>query len=193
MDDDPLMVLIGGPNGAGKTTLASRLLPTLGLNNFINADNIARGMSDDVETVAAKAGRSMLLHLRAVSAARESFAFESTLASRTFAKFIADSRMLGYRFLLYYVWVPSADHSVLRVAKRVLSGGHNVPETDIRRRHARSARNFFELYQPLADGWIVFENPDGKPHQVVAAGAGRRVHWVNDEEFWNNLRSAGQS
>ena len=130
--------------------------------------------------------------LRALSAAGESFAFESTLASRAFARFIADNKALGYRFLLYYVWVPTADHAVRRVSKRVLSGGHNVPEADIRRRHARSARNLFELYQPLADGWIVFENPDGRPHQMVAAGSGLRVHWIGNEEFWNSLRSAGQ-
>ena len=192
MSDEPLMVLIGGPNGAGKTTLASGLLPTLGLSQFVNADNIARGMTEDVEAVAVQAGRAMLLQLRSLVVQRESFAFESTLASRTFAKFVADGKEAGYRFLLYYVWVPTAEVSLHRVARRVRAGGHNVPPDDIRRRHARSAANFFSLYQPLADGWLVFENPEGAPHQVVAAGTGNRVHWVSNEELWNSLRSAGQ-
>lgn len=186
------MVLIGGPNGAGKTTLASTLLSTLGIEHFVNADNIARGMAEDVEAVAAQAGRTMLLQLRSLAAAHESFMFESTLASRTFAKFAADNRKQGYRFLLYYVWVPTADVSVRRVARRVESGGHNVPEVDIRRRHKRSAQNFFNLYMPIADGWIVIANPDNSPHRVVAAGALNRVHWISDEEYWNSFRAVGE-
>ena len=134
----------------------------------------------------------MLLQLRALTAARESFIFESTLASRTFAKFVADNRIQGYRFLLYYVWTRNPDVSVERVARRVKAGGHNVPEADIRRRHKRSAQNFFNLYQPLADGWLLFNNPDGAPHKIVAAGSQHQVHWVSDEEFWNHFRAAGQ-
>jgi predicted ABC-type ATPase len=101
MDEKPLLVLIGGPNGAGKSTLAMKLLPTLGVSHFVNADNIARAMAEDVESVAIQAGRAMLSQMRTLAEERENFAFESTLASRTFAKFIADRRTEGYRFLLY--------------------------------------------------------------------------------------------
>jgi predicted ABC-type ATPase len=191
--DEPLLVLIGGPNGAGKSTLAGSLLPTLGIEHFVNADDIARGMSDNAESVAISAGRAMIQQLRALQAARESFAFESTLASRSFAKFAADARGQGYRFLLYYVWVPSPEVSVRRVARRVEAGGHNVPEADIRRRYLRSVYNFLSLYSPIADGWIVFENPDSSAHRIVAVGGGRKVHWVSNEQAWNQLRTAGQS
>ena len=192
MGDAPLLVLIGGPNGAGKTTLSSALLPTLGVSHFVNADNIAQGMSGSPGTVSAKAGRAMLLQLRALSTSGEDFAFESTLASRSFARFVADTKKHGYRFLLYYIWVPTAEQAVARVRRRFQNGGHFVAEADVRRRHGRSARNFFDLYRPLADAWIVFENPDGQPHQVVAAGAGDEVEWVGDEELWNSLSLAGQ-
>lgn len=192
MSDAPLLVLIGGPNGAGKTTLATVLLPTLGVSNFVNADSIARGMSDDPGTVAAKAGRAMLLQLKALSTSGEDFAFESTLASRSFARFMADTKKLGYRCLLYYIWLPTPEQAILRVNRRFQNGGHLVAESDVRRRHGRSARNFFDLYRPLSDAWIVFENPDGEPHQVVAAGAGDEVDWVGDEELWNSLCLAGQ-
>lgn len=192
MSEQPIVALIGGPNCAGKTTLARTLLPTLGLEHFVNADNIARGMSDDAESVALQAGRAMIGQMRWLVAARRSFAFESTLASRTLARFVANAKSSGFRFLLYYVWVPSADVSISRVASRVAAGGHNVPDEDVRRRHKRSASNFLKLYSPLADGWIVFENPDDLGHRIVAVGSREEIHWISNEEAWNQLQRTGQ-
>jgi len=155
----PDIYIIGGPNGAGKTTTALRVFPALGVTRFINADMIAQGLNPlDVDKVARAAGRIMLAEMEGRLAAREDFALETTLASRTLAPFVERCKASGYRFVLIYVWLESADVAVARVAKRVASGGHNIPEDTIRRRYERGRANFFDLYGPLADEWTVVDN-----------------------------------
>jgi predicted ABC-type ATPase len=147
------VVVIGGPNGAGKSTAAPFLLKgALGVLEFVNADQIALGLSAFApETVAFQAGRIMLRRLQALALSGASFAFESTLSSRSFARFLVDCRRRGYRVILFYLTLPSADLALQRVALRVGQGGHGVPPDDVRRRFGRSLHNLFELYLPLAD------------------------------------------
>lgn len=135
----PNVVVLAGPNGAGKSTLAEPLLAeTLGIRHFVNADTLARGLSAfHAEDMAIKAGKIMLEHLHDLAERRVNFAFETTLASRTFAPWIAGLKASGYQFHLFYVWVPSAEVSVQRVLGRVMMGGHGVPEETIRRRYQR--------------------------------------------------------
>ena len=155
----PDLYLIGGPNGAGKTTTALRVFPALGVAHFINADIIAHGLSPlDVGKAARAAGRLMLEQMEFRLANGDDFALESTLASRSLAPFVERCKAAGYRFTLIYVWLSSADLAVERVAKRVASGGHDIPEDVIRRRYERGRANFWELYQPLADRWSVWDN-----------------------------------
>ena len=186
----PNVVVIAGPNGAGKSTVAPALLRDhLGIGEFVNADVIARGLSGfDPERVAIKAGRLMLARLRELADQCADFAFETTLASRTFAPWIAELRSTGYAFKLLYVWVPAPALSVARVAGRVSAGGHHVPSDIVRRRYYGGLRNFFTLYRPLADLWRVYDNSGTRPAQLVAEGSADTTSVVDDATTWQIIQ-----
>ena len=135
MNSSPQIIILAGPNGAGKSTLAPYLLrDRLGLMEFVNADVIASGLSAfDPEQAAMEAGRVMLHRLRELAAQKKNFAFETTLATRSYAKWLRQLRQEGYRINLIFVALDSADLAVQRVNARVAAGGHNIPEETIRR------------------------------------------------------------
>ena len=184
----PTLVVIAGPNGAGKSTAAPFLLKqAMGILEFVNADQIAAGLSAYApETVAFAAGRIMLKRLHDLATSQASFAFESTLSSRTFAPFLARCKSQGYRVKLFYVALPSPELAINRVALRVRLGGHNIPAADIERRFHRSLHNLFELYKPLADNWTVLDNAKGLL-APVAHGTTKRTY-VEDSAKWLNLK-----
>lgn len=188
----PTVVVIAGPNGAGKSTAAPFLLKeAFGILAFVNADQIAAGLCAYApETVAFAAGRIMLKRLRELVAEQTSFAFESTLSSRSFAPFLADCKAQGYRVELFYVAIPSPELAVNRVALRVKLGGHHVPASDVHRRFQRSLQNLFELYLPLADRWTVLDNASGLL-TPVARGSANRTH-VEEPDTWLNLKLLAQ-
>lgn len=186
----PLVVVIAGPNGAGKSTMAPRLLrDALAVSEFVNADPIAIGLSAfRPESVALAAGRVMLTRLKSLAAAGEDFAFETTLASRTFAPWLRSLRASGYRVHLAFLSLPSPDLAVARVAERVRQGGHDVPEPVVRRRFGAGLRNLFSLYEGIADTWQLFDNSGmGAPRLVASGRAGYPVR-VLDAVAWANLR-----
>lgn len=155
----PTLCILGGCNGAGKTTLARELLPRLGLMRFLNADEIARGLSPLDPTLSAfKAGRLLLEEARSLMASKASFAIESTLSGKTYVALIREAKARGYRFLLHYIVIGSGAQAMGRVALRVRLGGHHVPEEDVLRRFDRSRRHFIEDYLPLADEWGLWDN-----------------------------------
>jgi predicted ABC-type ATPase len=132
----------------------------------------------------------MLRELHRLADDRESFAFETTLASRTFAPWLKRLASNGYRIVLGFVWVRSPDISVDRVAARVESGGHDVPEADVRRRWSRSVYNFWNLYLPLADRWYVYDNSvGGRPIRIALGGRGRPPRII-DAQRWEMLTKA---
>lgn len=188
----PTVVVIAGPNGAGKSTAAPYLLKqALGILEFVNADQIAVGLSAySPETVSFEAGRVMLKRLHALAASKVSFAFESTLSSRTFALFLRKCQSQGYKVQIFYVALPSAELAVHRVALRVKLGGHNIPQVDVERRFQRSLHNLFELYLPLANRWTVLDNASGalKP---IAHGTAHRT-CVEEPNKWLNLKQLAQ-
>ena len=167
----PSVVILAGPNGAGKSTAAPALLHgTLAINEFVNADVIARELSPaDPERAAMAAGRVMLARLRELTDRRISFAFESTLASRTLAPWLRDIRASGYDVQVVFLWLPSADFAIERVAGRVRAGGHNVPAETVRRRYRSGLGNFFSLYEPLASAWRFYDSSGPTP-RLVAEG-----------------------
>lgn len=188
--DGPKVIVLAGPNGAGKSTSAARLLrDALGVDEFVNADVIAQGLSAFApERVAMAAGRIMMRRLKKLAAARASFAFETTLASRTFAPWLADLKASGYRMHVVFLWLPSAEVAMDRVAERVRLGGHDVPEDTIRRRYRAGWANFCELYQPLADSWQVIDNSVvGRP-RLIAIGQGQRTQVVRNKALWDLIR-----
>jgi predicted ABC-type ATPase len=135
----------------------------------------------------------MLERLDELAAERADFAFETTLASRTFAPFIRRLIGEGYRFRLVYVWLNSADLCVSRVASRFRSGGHHVDEAIVRRRYERSLRNFFSLYRPLADDWRAYDNSSRIEPRLVAQGQHDDVVALYDEAVWDEMvRRAGR-
>jgi predicted ABC-type ATPase len=186
----PVVVILAGPNGAGKSTSAPALLrDSLGLGEFVNADVIAQGLSAfDPERAALAAGRIMLARLRELARQRENFAFETTLASRSFAAWIAELKAGGYDFDLVFLWLPSPDVAVARVADRVRLGGHGVPEETIRRRYHSGLRNFFTLYRPLASTWRFYDNSQVTGPVVIASGAGAAER-VAGSATWDGIKS----
>ena len=150
----PKVFVIGGPNGAGKTTAAVRLVHDfLGLREYVNADAIASGLSRyNPESVALQAGRSMLRRLAELVEERAHFAFEATLAARSFAPMLWKWQLQGYEVHLIFLWLGTPELALARVAERVRAGGHGLPEEIIRRRYTSGRRNFITLYAPLAAG-----------------------------------------
>lgn len=182
----PKLIAISGPNGAGKSTLAPLLLrDAYSIMEFVNADTIAQGLSAFTpETVAFEAGRIMLRRLRDLAERRISFAFETTLASRSYALWIAGLLERGYEFNLMFLWLRSPDLAVQRVNERVRAGGHNVPEQIVRRRYFKGIKNFFHLYQALADSWGVYDNSSGGTSLIIAKGDRGNVAKIYDEDGW---------
>ncbi|BET67915.1 zeta toxin family protein [Opitutales bacterium ASA1] len=167
--------VIAGANGAGKTTFATEFLPVYAeCRNFINADLIARGLAPFApETGLARAGRIALERIEELAEAGADFGFETTLAGRTYASILRRLRARGYRIHLFYLWIPSADLALLRIRDRVESGGHDVPEVDVRRRFSRTLRNLLDLYRPLCDTVHFFDNSSDVPRLVFEEEFGR--------------------
>ena len=128
----------------------------------------------------------MLERLNALARERTNFAFETTLASRTFARFLRSLQAQGYTVTITYIWSRSPDLSVQRVAERVRRGGHHIPEETIRRRYWRSMGNFRELYRPLADCWLLCDNSSSSLHPV-AVGAREQPVWLFDREAYDEF------
>ena len=186
----PRVIVLAGPNGAGKSTYAPLLLRgALGVNEFVNADVIAQGLSGfNPAGAAIQAGRIMLARLDELARMRADFAFETTLASRGLAPRIADLRGTGYTVHLVFLFLRSADLAVERVADRVRMGGHDVPNATVRRRYERGLQNFFSLYQPLTTTWRFFDNSARSARRLLASGSGNDVELVRDTAAWNRIK-----
>lgn len=186
--EPPSAVILAGPNGAGKSTLASRLLvDVLGVSEFVDADVLARSLPRS-EAAAVTAGRAVLRRLDELAAARQSFGFETTLASRSFAPRIRRLIAGGYECHLALLSLRSADLAVARVDDRVRRGGHAVPEETVRRRYRSGLLNFFGLYRSLTTTWRMYDNSADAP-RLIAAGAGAETLAVNDAAGWRRIRA----
>ncbi len=159
------IVILAGPNGAGKTTFAREFLPDEAqCPTFINADLIALGLSPfRPEAAAVRAGRLMLELIDELARKGESFAFETTLASRSFARTVPIWQAKGYFVELLFLSLPTADFAVERVAERVKQGGHAVPEQVVRRRFDAGRRNFENSYKPLVNAWALYDSSGELP------------------------------
>ncbi len=156
----PTIYVIAGCNGAGKTTFAREFLPReVKCLRFLNADEIARGLSPLAPSAASVAAARLLLAEFRTSVRRaESFAVESTLSGRTYVRLLRQARATGFRIELHYLWLANSAQAVARVRERVRKGGHAVPAADIRRRFQRSLSHLLADYLPLADAWVVWDN-----------------------------------
>lgn len=183
--------VIGGPNGAGKTTTANELLPTgVKLNEFLNADEIARGLSPfDPDSTAVAAGRIMIERIAELVAAGKSFAFETTCAGHRQAKLLRSCRDAGYRIMFTYLWLPSPEFAVARVAKRVAAGGHRIPDSVIRRRYFAGLSTMRHVFVPLADAALIYDNSDVRPVLIAEkrADSELQVHYTSR---WRSIEDA---
>ena len=167
------ILIIAGPNGAGKTTFATEFLPNEGdCPTFINADMIAAGLNPfQPERSAVAAGRIMLRMIDEYVQRGESFAFETTLSGRSYARMIPRWQAEGYRVRLYFMRLPSADMAVARVRNRVIEGGHNIEEHVVRRRFDAGWRNFQLIYRDMVDEWALYDASGSFPKVI---GEGRK-------------------
>lgn len=181
------LYIIAGSNGAGKTTASYTILPgILNCKEFVNADEIARGLSPfQPEKVNIQAGKLMLIRIKRLLNNGVDFAFETTLSTKTYVNLIRQAQEKGYFITLVFLWLNRPDLAIRRVKIRVLEGGHDIPEKVIRRRYESGLRNFFQLYVPIADNWIFIDN-SGEPYQIIAEGIKDSAEIIN-YDVWNNL------
>jgi len=182
------LYIISGCNGAGKTTASYTILPEmLNCNEFVNADEIAKGLSPfNPNEVAIKAGRLMLSRIDELIENGVDFAFETTLATRSYVNTVKKAQKKGYFVTILYFWLNSPELAIERVKIRVKEGGHNIPEKTIKRRYDLGIKNMFNLYIPIADYWMFIDNSK-TPFEIIAEGI-RKKEDVKNEIIWNNLK-----
>lgn len=184
----PDLLILAGPNGAGKTTAAKTLLPEFtSIVEFVNADEIARGLSPfNPEGVALQAGRIMLKRMDELIAAKVSFAFETTLSGRTYVKTIQKCQKAGYRVNLLFVYLPSPDIAKTRVLKRVSEGGHNIPPEVIERRHAQGIRYLVQHYMHVVDECRIVSGQT-RDHTPIYLRLPFQSEIIYDQEAWSDI------
>jgi predicted ABC-type ATPase len=187
------LYIIAGPNGAGKTTFALEYLPQVaGCTRFINADLIAAGLSPLApERELLAASRLFLREIEERIAAREDFAFETTLAGRIYLHLVERLQHDGWRVELIYLALPSVEMSKLRVAERVAHGGHNIPVEDIGRRFPRSLHHLLNDFSHRVNSCTCFMN-DGESPVLVFEQCGNDREIVHDDYYQLLLEEAKQ-
>jgi predicted ABC-type ATPase len=179
--------IIAGPNGSGKTTFAVTFLPAyVKCSNFINADLIAVGLSPfSPRTVALKAGKLVLEQIHQFAGKGIDFAFETTLSGKLYVNLLKSLKAKGYSIHLFFLWIPNSGLAISRIKNRVAEGGHDVPAEDVIRRFNRSIANFFRLYQPLSDSWLLFNNAESNPILIAQMKYGRMT--LMDKDLYNSI------
>ena len=185
----PTLFVIAGCNGAVKTTLSKNLLPEyLGVKEFVNADEIARGLSPfNPEGVAFTAGRIMLERIQELAKEKKDFAIETTLATKTYESLFKELQSDGYDIILLFFFLNSFEMAKERVRKRVEQGGHSIPLEVIERRYSRGIQNLVNSYISIADEWKVYDNSNNEP--VLVAEGLRSEMSIFEPEIWKQIKS----
>ena len=188
----PYLYIIAGCNGAGKTTASFTILPEmLKCKEFVNSDEIAKGLSPFNAgniAVAVEASRIMYKRIKELVALKETFAMETTLATRSVANLIREAQREGYYVTLLYFWLNTPELAVERVKMRVAAGGHNVPESTIHRRYRAGVRNLFKLYLPICDYWMIADN-SMSPMEVIAKGFRKDKTEIFNSDIYTKLEN----
>lgn len=183
------LYIISGCNGAGKTTASYTVLPEiLECREFVNADEIARGLSPFCpQGVAIEAGRLMLQRIEDLLAREESFSIETTLATRSYVNLVRRAQAKKYRVSLLYFWLNSPELAQKRVAERVSKGGHDIPLNTIVRRYWSGINNLFRLFMPVVDYWAIFDNSE-TPRRIVATGGRKSKTEITEHELFTKIK-----
>ena len=179
-----MLYIIAGCNGAGKTTASMTILPkALLVREFVNADEIAKGLSPfNPEGVAIEAGRLMLERIDCLINRGESFSIETTLSMRSYINLVRRAHAEGYQVHLIYFWLKSPELAIQRVAERVAHGGHNIPRDVIVRRYSAGVSNLFNLFMNEVDSWMIYDNSDND-REEIAVGAKEIIDIINSVKF----------
>ncbi len=180
--------IIAGPNGAGKTTASYTILPEIfNCHEFVNADEIARGLSPfNPEGVGLQAGRLMLERINELIERGKTFAFETTLATKSYQSLIKRAQVLGYETILLFLYLNSTELAIRRVKTRIIEGGHNIPTDVIERRFENGLVNFFNRYIPIVDSWLPIDNSD--EHFKFIAKGSKNEFDIDNPKKWNYLK-----
>ena len=179
------LYIIAGCNGAGKTTASLTVLPdVLHCYEFVNADNIAKGLSPfNIEGVAIEAGRIMLSRIDELLNKKVDFAIETTLASKSYASLIKRAKLLDYEIHLIFFWLSSVELAKERVKQRVLSGGHDIPKETIERRYKAGMKNFNHIFRNIVSSWVIYDNSKNTPILVAKKDSESDIEVFNVEKF----------
>ncbi|RWU08537.1 zeta toxin family protein [Pedobacter chitinilyticus] len=186
---DKNLYIIAGCNGAGKTTASFTILPEIILcKEFVNADEIAKGLSPfQPEKVGFEAGRIMLNRINDLLKNNESFAFETTLSTKSYKNKVLEAKQNGYTVTLVFFWLQSVELAKERVKTRVAEGGHNIPADIIERRYIKGIKNLFDIYLPIVNGAFIFDNSKGKHELLAQKTVDERLTIINNMKF-NQLK-----
>ena len=184
------LYIISGCNGAGKTTASYTVLPEiLNRKEFVNADEIARGLSPfNPDSVAIEAGRLMLKRIDELLEKGETFSIETTLATKSYTNLVRRARANGYSVKLLFFWLRSPELAQLRVSERVANGGHNIPQDTINRRYVAGICNLFNLFIREVDSWVIFDNSEN-PRKQIASGGRNAKTIINEEYLYLKMKS----
>lgn len=190
---EPQIYVIAGPNGSGKTTSAKTLLPELlECHEYVNADSVAAALSPfNPDAVAIQAGRLMLERIKYLAERGVTFAFETTLASRTFLNFLTKCKDMGYEINILYLWLQNSEIAITRVKSRVDQGGHDIPKDVIVRRYHRSIKNFLNEYVEVANNWVLYDNSE-KHSELVAYKTNDSSLNIIDDSIWQQIIGGGR-
>jgi len=179
------LYIISGPNGAGKTTASYSVLPKiLQCKEFVNADEIARGLSPfNPESVSIEAGRLMLNRIKELLSRNESFSIETTLSTRSYFRLVEKAHQQGYEVTLLFFWLKSPEQAMERVAERVSKGGHNIPQDIIVRRYYEGIYNLFNIYMSIVDTWVLVNNSETPRSIIASGGKDQELAIVNNDLF----------
>lgn len=191
--EDKDLYIIAGCNGAGKTTASYTILPEIiECKEFVNADEIARGLSPfQPEKVSLEAGRIMLNRINELLEENKSFAFETTLSAKSYRKEILKAKKQGYTVTLFFFWLNNTELAKERVKIRVNEGGHNIPNEIIERRYLRGIKNLFNIYIKIVDGTLIFDNSYGR-HELIAQKIEQERILIFDKEKFDQLKEYDQ-
>ena len=186
----PSLYVVAGPHGAGKTTFARTFLPEYAhCKQFVNADLIASGLSPfSPEAAALRAGRLLLEQIRFLADRQSDFGFETTLSGVTYVSLFRKLKAQGYRIHLFFLWIPTVEMALGRIADRVSRGGHDVPEPVVRRRFHKGIQNLFTRYRPLLDLWMLFDNSSMQPRLIAREEVGELR--VFDQKLFTSVLGA---
>jgi len=183
------LYIIAGCNGAGKTTASFTILPeALNCKEFVNADEIAKGLSPfQPEKVAFESGRIMLKRINELLESKQDFAFETTLSTKSYKQKVIEAQNKKYKVTLLFFWLETVELAIERVKTRVLEGGHNIDNETIKRRYYRGIKNLFEIYLPIVDEVMIFDNSLESPDLIAIKSKEKEMNVFNVSKF-NSLK-----